>query len=151
MLEKRWWCSIWVMVARSSRDCRNSATRMPRLCWYENSDVRISKMAWGESRADVGHPCPLALPGATPPHRGPGPGCVADKHSGCGDMMRAQDLGPLDRTWVGLSAQLLGRGQVVSRSPGWTPTFVWKVGNGSHSQPSPCPGHQPSLVPGGGQ
>ena len=110
MLAKRWWCSIWVMVARSARDCRNSATRMPRLCWYENSDVRISKMAWGESRVDVGQPCPLALPGATPPHRGPGPGCVGDKHSGCGDMMRAQDLGPLDRTWVGLSAQLLGPG-----------------------------------------
>ena len=67
-------------------------------------------MAWGESRADVGQPCPLALPGATPPHRGPGPGCVGDKHSGCGDMMRVQDLGPLDRTWVGLSAQLSGRG-----------------------------------------
>lgn len=119
MLEKRWWCSIWVMVARSSWDCRNSATRMPRLCWYENSDVRISKMAWGESREDVGQLCPLALSAATLPHRGPGPGCGGDKRSGCGDMMGAQDLGTLDRTWLGLSAQLCWWRQVVSRSPGF--------------------------------
>lgn len=45
MLEKRWWCSVGVIVALSSRDCRNSFTRMLRLCRYENSDVRISKMA----------------------------------------------------------------------------------------------------------
>lgn len=71
-------------------------------------------------------------------------------------MMGAQDLGPLDRTWVGLSAQLLGPG-AGGEPLSWvctlarTPTLVWKVGNGSHSQPSPCPGHQPSLVPGGSQ
>lgn len=48
MLEKRWWCSVAVMVLFNSTLSLKCWIRIPRLCWYEYSDVMISKMACTE-------------------------------------------------------------------------------------------------------
>lgn len=45
MLEKRWWCSVAVMVLLRASLSLKWRTRMPRLCRYECSEVMISKMA----------------------------------------------------------------------------------------------------------
>lgn len=45
MLEKRWWCSVLVMVSLSSAEFLNMRIRISRLCRYECSEEMSSNMA----------------------------------------------------------------------------------------------------------
>lgn len=45
MLEKRWWCSVLVMVSLSSAEFLNMRIRISRLCRYECSEEMTSKIA----------------------------------------------------------------------------------------------------------
>lgn len=45
MLEKRWWCSVLVMVSLSSAEFLNMRIRISRLCRYECSEEMTSNMA----------------------------------------------------------------------------------------------------------
>lgn len=46
MLEKRWWCSVLVMVSLSSEEFLNMRIRISRLWRYECSEEITSKMDW---------------------------------------------------------------------------------------------------------